>query len=248
MIREQEGPEVSQRRRLVLERWCTCPATQSPLCDSGHQSALCLPESVQSKVEKEIFHASYLTFPVCVGCASWFQWRKRWLQRQAWASQVVLAVKNLPVNEGDTRDAGSIPGSGRSPEEGMATHSSILPWRIPWTEELGGLQPMGSHRVRHNWSDLTCTHAQRQTCASPTPPKLVLGAHLVHASPVLPVVVHNGYFYCWHPSINLVIVIYLFFLSLNQKTNYGELNAQAVGFSVSLRFYSTSKTTSSVLP
>ena len=36
---------------------------------------------------------------------------------------------------------GSIPGSGRSPEEGMATHSSILAWRIPWTEELGGLHP-----------------------------------------------------------------------------------------------------------
>ena len=36
---------------------------------------------------------------------------------------------------------GSIPGSGRSPEEGMATHSRILAWRIPWTEELGGLHP-----------------------------------------------------------------------------------------------------------
>ena len=36
---------------------------------------------------------------------------------------------------------GSIPGSGRSPEEGMATHSSILAWRIPWTEELGELHP-----------------------------------------------------------------------------------------------------------
>ena len=35
-------------------------------------------------------------------------------------------------------------------EEGMATHSSILAWRIPWTEEPGGLQSMGMHRVRHN--------------------------------------------------------------------------------------------------
>ena len=34
-------------------------------------------------------------------------------------------------------------------EEGMATHSSILAWRIPWTGEPGGLQPMGSQRVRH---------------------------------------------------------------------------------------------------
>ena len=39
---------------------------------------------------------------------------------------VVLMVKNLPANAGDIRDAGLIPGSGRFPEEGMATHSSIL--------------------------------------------------------------------------------------------------------------------------
>ena len=35
-------------------------------------------------------------------------------------------------------------------EKGMATHSSILAWRIPWTEELGGLQSMGSQRVGHD--------------------------------------------------------------------------------------------------
>ena len=35
-------------------------------------------------------------------------------------------------------------------EEEMATHSSILAWKIPWTEEAGGLQPMGSKRVGHN--------------------------------------------------------------------------------------------------
>ena len=35
-------------------------------------------------------------------------------------------------------------------EKGMATHSSVLAWRIPWTEEPGGLQSMGSHRVGHN--------------------------------------------------------------------------------------------------
>ena len=35
-------------------------------------------------------------------------------------------------------------------EEGMATHSSLLAWRIPWTEEPGGLQSAGSHRVGHD--------------------------------------------------------------------------------------------------
>ena len=40
-------------------------------------------------------------------------------------------------------------------DKGMATHSSILAWRTPWTEEPGGLQYMGSHRVRHNWAIFT---------------------------------------------------------------------------------------------
>ena len=37
-------------------------------------------------------------------------------------------------------------------EEEMATHSSILAWKSPWTEELSGLQSMGSQRVEHNWA------------------------------------------------------------------------------------------------
>ena len=44
-------------------------------------------------------------------------------------------------------------------EEGTATHSSILAWRIPWTEEPGRLQSIGLQRDRHNWSDLAHTHA-----------------------------------------------------------------------------------------
>ena len=55
------------------------------------------------------------------------------------ASQVVLVVKNPPVNSGDIRDVGSTPGWEESLKEGMATHSSILAWRTPWTEEPGGL-------------------------------------------------------------------------------------------------------------
>ena len=47
-------------------------------------------------------------------------------------------------------DLGSIPGWGRSPGEGNATHSSILAWKIPWTEEPGGLQSMGLKRVGHD--------------------------------------------------------------------------------------------------
>ena len=63
--------------------------------------------------------------------------------------QVALVVSNPLANAGDTRDMGLTPGSGRSPGEGMATHSSILAWRIPWAEEAGGLQSMGSQRGGH---------------------------------------------------------------------------------------------------
>ena len=63
-------------------------------------------------------------------------------------------MKNLPINAGDVRNAGSIPGSERSPGGGHGNHSSVLAYRIPWTEEPGGLWSIGSQRVRHNWSDL----------------------------------------------------------------------------------------------
>ena len=44
------------------------------------------------------------------------------------------------------------------PKEGMATHSSSLAWRIPWTEENRGLQSIGSQTVRYNWKDLAHMH------------------------------------------------------------------------------------------
>ena len=59
-------------------------------------------------------------------------------------------VKNPPANAGDAGDTSSIPGLGRSPGGEMATHSSILAWESPWTEEPGGLQSMGSPRVGHD--------------------------------------------------------------------------------------------------
>ena len=65
------------------------------------------------------------------------------------ASQMVLRVESPLANAGDVRDVGLIPGSGGSSGEGNG-YSNILAWRIPWTEELGGLQSMGSQRVGHD--------------------------------------------------------------------------------------------------
>ena len=63
------------------------------------------------------------------------------------ASQVALVVKNLPaMQETQVQTLGW-----KDPlEKGMATLSSILAWEIPWREEPGGLQSMGSQRVRHD--------------------------------------------------------------------------------------------------
>ena len=60
--------------------------------------------------------------------------------------QVVLEVENLPVNSGVIGTQVQSLGQ----EEDMTSHSSILAWRIPWTEEPGGLQSMGITRVRHD--------------------------------------------------------------------------------------------------
>ena len=59
-------------------------------------------------------------------------------------------VKNTLVNAGDTRDVGLIPGQKVSLVEGIAIHSSILVWRILWTEEPARLWSIGSQRVRHD--------------------------------------------------------------------------------------------------
>ena len=56
-------------------------------------------------------------------------------------------VRNLPANAGDT---GSIPGLGRSPGEGNGNPIRVLAWEIPWTEEPGELQSMGSQRIGHD--------------------------------------------------------------------------------------------------
>ena len=78
-----------------------------------------------------------------VGCL----WLIFSLCRLEWASQVAHCVKNLPaVQETQELQVQSLD-QGDHLEEVMATHSSIFAWRIPWTEESGGPQSMGSLRV-----------------------------------------------------------------------------------------------------
>ena len=70
-------------------------------------------------------------------------------------------AKNPPATAGDKRDVSVIPESGRSPGEGMATHSGILAWRIPGTDEPGGLQSM--HCRESDTTGYAHTHAHTHT-------------------------------------------------------------------------------------
>ena len=63
-------------------------------------------------------------------------------------------VKNLPALQGPQEMRVLSLGREGPLEEGVATHSSILAWRIPWTEEPGRLQPIGWQRIGHAWNDL----------------------------------------------------------------------------------------------
>ena len=71
-------------------------------------------------------------------------------------SLFLILILNFPGGSGgkasvyNAGDRGSIPGLGRSPDKEMVTHSSILDWRIPWTEKPGWLQSTGFQRVGHD--------------------------------------------------------------------------------------------------
>ena len=79
-------------------------------------------------------------------------------------------VKNLPAMQ-DTRVQSL--GLENSLEKVIATHSSVLAWRIPWTEQPGGLQSMGSQRVGYNW--ITNTHTYTYTHKS----QVTLAIHIL---------------------------------------------------------------------
>ena len=79
------------------------------------------------------------------------------VQGHGWACHVALVVKNLPPNAGDIRDTGSIPGLGRSPAGGQGNTLQYACLENPMDREPGGLQSMGSHRVRYDRSNLVHT-------------------------------------------------------------------------------------------
>ena len=71
---------------------------------------------------------------------------------------MVLVVENPPANAEDIRGMGLIPGSEGPLEKDMGTHCNIFAWEIRWTEEPGGLQSVGSQRVRQDGCHLARAH------------------------------------------------------------------------------------------
>ena len=104
----------------------------------------------------------------CLGLSQVFFQYNSWVGMRPWRKDRLFTPvflgfpggsdgKESTSNEGDL---GLIPGLERSPGEGMATHSSILAWRILWTEEPGRLLYIGSQRVRHDRSDLAACNVE----------------------------------------------------------------------------------------
>ena len=126
-------------RILALDHYCTHQGN-----DCSESRPLCLPSrrKVLNSFTWDVWAINFFKLTLVFWCSG-FSW---WLN----------VLKNLPaMQEPQEMQVQSLDWED-SLEEDMMTHSSILSWRIPKAEEPGGLQSMGSLRIRHNWSDLTC--------------------------------------------------------------------------------------------
>ena len=138
---------------LTRSQWVPCPALWwSPRrfwrSDPSSRSKS-FPSPCQSRFITFSLHKPTQSV-VCMITAKFYSYSKEII----WTSLVAQLIKNPPTNAGDSGQALSQEGL---LEKGMATHSSVLAWRIPWREEPGGLQSMGSQTVKQNWVTNTFT-------------------------------------------------------------------------------------------
>ena len=117
---------------MMLWKCCTQYASKFGKLSSGHRTGkgVFIPITKKGKAKE---CSKYCTIAL-ISCASLVAWR----------------IKHLPTMQ-ETR----VRSLGREGplEKEMAAHSSTLAWRISWTQDPGGLQSMGSQRVRHNWGN-----------------------------------------------------------------------------------------------
>ena len=81
---------------------------------------------------------------------------------QGMTSSIWVQMWELDIKKAECRRSDAFQLWCLSPGGGNGNPPNILDWRIPWTEEAGGVQSMGSQRVRHYWSDLACTHVTQK--------------------------------------------------------------------------------------
>ena len=126
-----------------------------PKCTAGHPAPLmmwpllsCLALTLFTLYDLSLLHTSKALLSLYWTTCIYFEPSTLSLGLPRW-----LSSKESACSAGDAGDVGSTPVLGRSLEEGMATDSSILAWRIPWIEDLGGLKFIRSQRVGYDWSD-----------------------------------------------------------------------------------------------
>ena len=118
------------------------------------------PRLTNSRTVRNLCCLSYQSMINCSGSMNWL----RLLYHKYDELPCSLYCKESACNAGDL---GSIPEWGRSSGEGNAAHSSILAWRIPWTEEPGGLQSMGSQLGTHIYHKCIASYNIHEiTCVS----------------------------------------------------------------------------------
>ena len=100
---------------------------------------------------------AFLTEKAMTTHSSTLAWKIPWTEKIPWTAWLA-AVHGVTKSRTRLNDF-TFTFSFHALEKEMATHSSVLAWRIPGTEQPGGLPSMGSHRVRHNWSDLAAATA-----------------------------------------------------------------------------------------
>ena len=120
-------------------------------------------------------------------------------------------VKNPPVNATDLEMQVQSLGQEDPLVKAIATHSSILAWTIPWTEEPGRLQSMGLQRVRHNWSDFVQACTSLLGCAQWATIQRKWSLDILSTSPLLfrilwstKLILGNNFYQVifWHTDIN----------------------------------------------
>ena len=120
-------------------------------------------KTIKPKSAMKSFPLRYIVIPgsCFLGVSSDNDWRRQWqptpvlLPGNSHGRKSLIGCSPWGLKESDTRLSDfTFTFHFHALEKEMATHSSVLAWRIPWTEEPGGLPSVGSHRVRHDWSDL----------------------------------------------------------------------------------------------